>query len=267
MPPSLADWVHLADQLDAVPRVAREVIAVAADPRRDLADVEAAIAADPGVSLRVLRALDDPAFGLPRPARDLRDAIGLLGLRDAVAAVVVVAAMACAGGDAPSRRLWHHSLRVALVARLVAEITGVAAPAQAFLAGGLHDLGVRVLRAPDPAAYDAVVDASRSGSDRVEAERRRFGAHHALVGAACLARWRFDRAVIGAVGAHHDPFDPAASGLSAAVRLADALDRETAASGDAEGAIDAVLRTPEAVRLGVRLPALREVRRRLARAG
>jgi HD-like signal output (HDOD) protein len=98
-----------------------------------------------------------------------------------------------------------------------------------LIGGLLHDVGKLVLAANCPEDYKEVLAiAKNEGLPCHEAERRRFGATHADVGAYLLWLWGLPDALCKAVVFHHRPAEcsPNAFTAAAAIHVADALDHE-----------------------------------------
>jgi len=90
-------------------------------------------------------------------------------------------------------RFWHHSLRCALLARQLAEETGLADAEEAYLAGLLHDIGKLT-----PAT-------ASGGNSKKEALNAGKCPAHATAGAGMLAHWGFSPLLADAVRYHHAP--------------------------------------------------------------
>jgi HD-like signal output (HDOD) protein len=190
---------------------------------------------DPALSIKVLQLVNSALFGLRRQVGDVGQAAALLGL-DSLATVVLGAGILQFASNLDRRYievLWRDSLRVAELARKIADTGGLARSdiEDAQLAGIIHDVGEMVLFSNWPQQF-VQIDLDQ----RDEEERSRFGATHGDIGGFLCAVWELPPLVIEAVTHHHHPSQSAyAKVLSpvTAVHVARAL---VDAGGDMEKA-------------------------------
>lgn len=104
------------------------------------------------------------------------------------------------------RGLWNHSLDVAQTAQTLARRSSSQVdPAQAFLAGLLHDIG-RLAFSNMPAAFiERFHRLTGGGCPPVEVEMCLAGRCHGEVGSKILAQWKLPAATVHAVRWHHLP--------------------------------------------------------------
>ena len=123
----------------------REIISLVDDPRTSVAKLASAIYRNPTLMQRVLRQANSPMYGLPQRVTDPKFAEVLVGfdaLREIVIRSVVYGAFRrMVNSLVKFEEFWIHSVGCALGARMIAEETGKCDPADAFLAGLLHDIG------------------------------------------------------------------------------------------------------------------------------
>src|SRR5207237_4086650 len=100
------------------------------------------------------------------------------------------------------RRFKEHSLRCAVAARLLAEQTGVIAPADAYALGLLHDIGELLLCSLFPEEMENLLWLDEEA--RLEREVAAFGVDHAQVGQWALEATGLPRALGALVQTHHD---------------------------------------------------------------
>lgn len=197
------------------------------------------VAADPAVAARLLRLVNSPYFGVPRRVSSVAEAVGMLGA-DALRSLVLASTVMERYRGVPAellsvRDFWHQSLRVAVVASLLAAAAPAAAERQELLVAGLlHDIGAMVLCLTVPEAVREVLLAAPEAARDGSLERRVLGSPRPLVGEALLEHWRLPPRIVAAVGYHPVPAEaprdaPAAALLGLAVRFA----RDAAGVGDA----------------------------------
>lgn len=239
-PRDLAAWVRAARRIVPVPAVLARVLAALDDEQRDVGDIAAIIATDPGLVAVVLRVANSAALAPPRPIDRVLDALILLG-RDGVRRAVIGGVLSDALAQRqidflPLDAYWRMSLYTAVLAQLIAEHrqtadrdgeppdrpsprprglrppTSRSASEAAFVAGLLHDLGRLIFYSVDaPAAHALALDhiamttdAQRAGADRERAEAR-LGVAPAAIGGAVAQAWRLPAPIVAAIGHHPWP--------------------------------------------------------------
>ncbi len=100
---------------------------------------------------------------------------------------------------------WWHSLRCAVLARLIAKEVEYNNPDEAFLAGLLHDIGKLILWVNYPKEYTNLLEEHKDRPDLLLAGEIRLGVTHCEVGAWLLHRWNLQSFLADAVLYHHEP--------------------------------------------------------------
>jgi len=220
------EYLQVADRLSTAPRILPRLLDVLADPASDMSQVVELISFDPGLTSKVLRASNSAFVGLPEPARDVSEAVNLLGVNF----IYQLAATACGASTFQSRSdnktntLWPQAVTTALAAQLLAEDLKLE-QGLLFTAALLHDIGKAVLAEQWKSDYWRVVEQSRSEpSLLLELEKSAFAVNHAELGGRLLAHWKFPPAIAASVWHHHEPLPgmPFAQ-QTACVALADAV--------------------------------------------
>jgi len=188
----------------------RAVMRAAAAPDARLDDLRQAIQADPALAAQVVRRANSPYYRLSYQAADLRQAAALLGFHELrnVALLVFLSRILDSQqhhGTFQRRRLWHHSLAVAAAGHLLARTCSCGAPADAFAAGLLHDIGYAFLDVYRHRDFGRVLATLESGRPTVDTEREVFGFDHAELGAVLADRWSLPITVADAIRHHHAP--------------------------------------------------------------
>ncbi|WP_459942397.1 MULTISPECIES: HDOD domain-containing protein [Deferrisoma] len=208
----LADRVaRLIDDLPRLPAVAQQALALLADPATEPEHLEAVLARDPSLSLRVLRLANSAYYRRSREVRTLSAAIVFLGFRTLHTLVLTSAVQrVLAGAGRLAEPLWLHSYGAGIACREWARRTRGGDPEEAFLAGLFHDVGKGVIALRFPRVYDEPAG--------VEGEAKALGFDHGELGRVLLERWELPGALAEAVGSHHAD-EP--DGLGAVARLGD----------------------------------------------
>ena len=174
------------------------------DSRARLADVVEAASMDPATAGLVIKLANSALFGSRTRVSTLSQAIGRLGF--ATSQKVITSAAMQRVFDSPRLRdVWQHSLQVADLAEQLACRTGIIDPAEAYLAGLLHDVGQVALlsmRLYDSARVQGLVS---DGCPTVYAENLLLRTDHAVLGARIAEGWRLPETMVSAIRLHHRP--------------------------------------------------------------
>lgn len=205
--PTAEEYLPLAERLSPAPRVLPRLLNVLADPDSDVTQVTELISFDPGLTAKVLRASNSAFVGLPAPARDIGEAVNLLGVH----CVYQLAAASCgastfqSGKHATSGLLWKHSVTTALAAQFLAEDLALE-QGPLFTAALLHEIGKILFAEQWKDGYWTLVEQTRSSpSELVPLEERTFQLNHAELGGRLLAYWKFPPQIAASVWNYHAP--------------------------------------------------------------
>jgi putative nucleotidyltransferase with HDIG domain len=186
------------------PQAAVRMLSVMRDPLAGVAQVVEAASLDPATAGLVIQLANSALFGSRTQVSTLAQAIRRLGLVNAQR----VATSACLRPLFTSPKLeglWPHSLEVADLSQQLACASGMIEPAEAYLAGLLHDVGrMALLLAPlyDSARLHGLVS---GGCPPVYAEELLLRKDHAEFGAQIAGQWRLPVAMVSAIRQHHRP--------------------------------------------------------------
>ncbi len=198
--------------LPTFPAVHVRVLKMLRDPDTDMKLIAAQVAADPGLSVKVLRMVNSAAFGLRRPAQDVRHALTLMGRSPTEGLVLGLAVRstspkAAVAGYEPSR-FWRAAARRAATAKAIADALDPRVGMVSFTAGMLQDMALPLL-AERKQDYGGLLQAWHGGEGELEAmEQDRFGWTHAEVAHWLAADWDFPELLGAAIGGHHEEAAP-----------------------------------------------------------
>ena len=177
-----------------------------ARPEPDLRRVARLVASDVALTAAMLRTVNSPAYGLPRPCETVDQAITMLGLKQVSVLVTGLMVRKVLRTDGPQlTRFWDvSSKRSFAMRRLARGLRGVDVDiAQSF--GLFCDVGIPLLmqRFPD---YGRTLKACNDEPERsfTEVEQAHHQTDHALIGGIMARSWGISKTVCLAIRLHHD---------------------------------------------------------------
>jgi putative nucleotidyltransferase with HDIG domain len=238
---SRADVSRVVDRLPVFPRAAREVVRKIANPEVGPREMEDIASLDPVLAGRLIQTANSAFYSPQQPIGTICQAVSFIGT-EAARRVLLAAAIRGNFASPQAHRIWNHSLDVAQIAETIAGDMPLGIdPAQAFLAGLIHDIG-RLSFAIMPVAFqERFHRLTDGGCPVVEVETCLSGRSHAEVGAETLAQWNFPPEIVEAVRFHHRP-ERSALPLTALLYLSELL-------ADSEEDLPSWVRTNTALRL------------------
>ena len=197
--------------LPSLPAVVLEVVRLCRSDESDLRKVADALASDPALTARVLRAANSASLAARGKVATLTRAVPLLGSKMVTAIALSFALVrgrrrddGASGFDRAG--FWRRAVFAALAGRTLAEGAAPSVdPEEAFIASLLQDLGMLALAEVFSADYGALC--LRAGGDHealVALERDDWGADHSDVSALLARSWHFPVLLQRAVGASHE---------------------------------------------------------------
>jgi len=188
---------------------AREIVRLTSQPTGSLEELQRLIQADPAVAAFILRRVNSPYYRLDQSVHDVPAAARLLGLREFrnLAITVYVARMFEVSSDAAAFRiagLWAHSVAVAAASHLVSRVCGCGVPADAFIAGLLHDTGFLLIHRHMRRRFFRWLERMQDATYLPALERAAYAFNHAQLGGFVTRQWGFPDTIVDAVEFHHD---------------------------------------------------------------
>lgn len=206
--PGIDAVLECAKQLPTLPQIVTKVLSTLKDENSATDQLVAHLNTDAAIVARLLAAANSSAFGFGQRVDSTRQAILVLGLervRTIILATAILDRFSVEAAGFDVRRLWLHSLGVAVCAEVVADALGIGSEG-AFTAGLLHDVGQLLLVIAAPEAYARVLyRIENQDACVIDAERAVFGFDHALVGSELARRWRLPLDIADAIEGHHEP--------------------------------------------------------------
>ena len=246
---SRADVNRVIDRLPVLPRAARNALRTVSKPEVTLRELERVVSMDPVLSGLLIQTANSALYAPVRRVANIPHAIAYIGF-EATRKVVLAGALRPAFASRRQHQVWNHSLEVAQAAERLAHTSRFSLdPAEAFLAGLLHDIG-RLAFSIMPAAFLERFDRLTSrGCLPREVEMCLAGLCHAEAGAATLRQWKFPDHLIDAARWHHCP-ERCSAPLGSLIYLAEFL------TGSEEDLPSSLRLKAAAVQAGVNLATL-----------
>ena len=224
--------------LPSLPSVYQQVVKELNSAEGSAEAVAETLSKDLGITARLLQTVNSAFYGQSRRITHVGEAVLILGT-EAVRSIVLCS-QACSQFDRDKPlpfsidRLWTHSMAVGERARRIAllQTHQPEMADEAFTAGLMHDIGILVLAANLPDAYQELWQSLPQRSTPLwQLEKEVLGASHAEIGAYLLARWGMPITLIEAVAYHHEPARGIQDGFTVltAVHGADAIVSEETA--------------------------------------
>lgn len=216
---------EIAARLPVFPKVVSELLDCLREEAPSLDSLVLIARNDPAISatilssanrLRRIRALSDLS--------DLFAAASVIGFDKIRQIIITVGLNRFIGQGSGQPFFFEHSLAVAIVAQELACMTQVS-PAEAYVAGILHDVGQLVFWAEDAVLYDEIRHQVILAEDLLTREREVFGLDHSDVGVLLASFWNLPKNIMWAIGGHHDSNTTWNNGLQAVINLAESLSR------------------------------------------
>jgi len=249
---SRADVHRVIDRLPVFPRAARNAIRLASNPEVSINDLEKVASCDAVLSGLLIRTANSALYSLKSPVSTVRRAIAYVGV-DMARKIVLAEALRSNFASSRQHSIWNHSLDVAQVMEMLAFASRTEMePAEAFLAGLVHDVG-RLAFSIMPITFLERFDRLTSrGCPPMEVEVCLAGLCHGEAGSETLRQWKFPEPLIEAVQFQHRP-ERSESVLASMLYLAEFV------SGSEEDLPSSVRLETACRRVGIDRDALSEV--------
>ncbi|MEM8489878.1 MAG: HDOD domain-containing protein [Pseudomonadota bacterium] len=197
--------------LPPLPRTSQALLQMLSDPDLDMLTLAETIEQTPSLAARILGVANSAFFAHAAAVRDVPDAIirvlGLHLVRDLSISFALSQPFEindCAHFD--PKRYWIAAMESAVLAQLIASRTAALEgpkPAEAYLSGLLHNLGLLALIHIAPQAMNQVFARIQSEPDLnlIQEERLAVGLDHSAAGAALASAWQLPPLLAVAMGA------------------------------------------------------------------
>ncbi len=211
MAASLDEIVKNINDLVSLPGVFVRVNEMVNNSQCSMTKVAEVISQDPGLTMRVLRMANSPAYGISKEIDSVAKAVTVIGterVRDIALATSAVETFDGIPNDLLSMDdFWMHCIYCAIIAKYLGSKTKVKNPDGLFVAGLLHDIGQLVLFKELPElsrkSLEYILDDTED-TELYTVEQEFIGFDHTMVGSALAENWHLTPMLIEVIGAHHE---------------------------------------------------------------
>ena len=259
---TIENQLRLCPTLPTISSVALRIIEIGRDPDIDLREVARLLSNDPALATKTLRVANSPLYMRGRQARNLHQAVNVLGLNATVSVALSFSLGTCLRDIRESGidldRYWRRALLSALAARLLGNAHGIFVKEELFLAGLLQDLGMLALDSAMPKEYGVLKPFVTDHEAFPARERAAIDVDHCEAGEWLMKEWGLPEYLTLATRGSHDLRDVDApedlhtfigcvtvSGRIAEIYLAD--DRQKATADAVRAARDFLGMSPEQI--------------------
>src|SRR5438552_1851490 len=206
---SIRERITDSANLPTLPAAAMYILKLADDDKTDLGELAATIEKDPALSVKVLRAVNSPFYGLPQKVSTVSQAVVLLGLHAVKALVLGFTLLSSvrqkSKGGFDHLVFWRRSMYAAAASRIIASKTVMARQEDCFVAALLMDIGTLLLAQLLGSQYDELCERAGCHADLMVHETHELGIHHTEVAEVLADHWKLPDVLAVPMGQHHGP--------------------------------------------------------------
>ncbi|HEX3757400.1 MAG TPA: HDOD domain-containing protein [Kofleriaceae bacterium] len=226
--------------LPAMPTVPQRCLDILRDPDFNVRKLVKELEAEPVLALLVVRAANTASYGRGGGSQALDQAVVRIGARQLKTLITEYAVNELFESSnrqlkEANRKVWEHSVVVALLARDIAALVGNIEPDTCYLAGLLHDIGKPVLGAM-MLEVDRKLGRATPGWIDGSGWNQVIENSHRKIGVAVATEWKLPDAITSAIRDCSDYDGADRTSVGNVVRLANALAKR---EGYTTGPIDA----------------------------
>ena len=205
------ELIVFVEKMPAFPKSVQRIVQLTSAADTSAKEIVQVIQSDPVMTIKILKVINSPFYGMPQKISSIQRAVVNLGLNTIKNQALSVAAMGVlnpknrAGFNINSFLL--HSLTTATICRMLAEKLEIPQVecSDFFVAGLLHDFGKIVFAEFYPDNFKQALEKSKQDNIALNKTELEFiGLNHAQAGKLLAKRWELDEALFNAIDHHHD---------------------------------------------------------------
>lgn len=198
----------VATKLPMMPGSAGRITSLLNDVNASSRQLTDAITYDPILTARILRLANSPIYSLQKNVSTLRHAVEIVGMK-AIYEILIIGMAADSFAkeirqSEKGRKIWEHSLAVALLSRELGQVLRLRGTEEAFICGLLHDIGKILLLKNDFQTYSDILE-ENDEMQMLHSEMTNFGYNHTQIGSLVASRWGLPDGVCHTILNHHNP--------------------------------------------------------------
>ena len=177
---ALADQLSNLKHIPTLPHILLQLIKTCNEENGSLKDISKVIEKDPALTARVLRLVNSAYYANKHRIFNVDGAVGFLGT-NAIKNIAICSSVHEVFQTVNSKtgfnlkQFWWHSLRCAVLAKLIAKNRNFHNPDEAFLSGMLHDIGKIILWMNFPQPYAELLDKHKGRPELILSGETQFG--------------------------------------------------------------------------------------------
>ncbi|MBF0200616.1 MAG: HDOD domain-containing protein [Desulfamplus sp.] len=206
--------ISLLNQVESIftmPSIALQVYQVASNPNSEIEDIVNNIVLDPSLTIKILKIVNSPFYGLSEKISSIKEAVVMLG-RDEIINMAFGLSLSRSFLDADLKGvmdpeiIWQHSMETALIAKYICRDMPQFKNLGIFTAGLLHDLGKAYLVENFSELYITIISQGNEHGLLTSAlEQEVLGIDHGGIGKLIGDNWNLPDSLVHAVAFHHQP--------------------------------------------------------------
>jgi len=205
---SLSDKLTKLKHIPTLPHILLQLIKACNADSGSLKEISRIVEKDTALTSQLLRLVNSAYYSKNNKISSVDGAVTFMGT-NAIKNIAICSSVHEVFHKVKSRagfnlkHFWWHSLKCAILAKLIAQKLKFHDPDEAFLFGMLHDLGKIILWINFPVQYADLLEKRKDQPDLILAGETQLGANHAEIGAWLLKEWNFQHDIADAVLCHH----------------------------------------------------------------
>jgi len=208
---SKLDQITTLKNLPTLPHILLKLMEACNKERGSLKEVSSIAEKDPSISVQILKLTNSGYYGPSNKVENIEKAVTLVGTNAVRNIAICGSAYEAFNKDKNDKffnlkLFWWHSLKCAVLARLISKKIRYNQSDEAYLAGLMHDIGKLVLWINFPEPYESLLEMYSEHEDALLGAEKNLVANHYEIGAWLLRRWCFKPFMSDSVFYHHEPY-------------------------------------------------------------
>ncbi|MBC8106401.1 MAG: HDOD domain-containing protein [Anaerolineae bacterium] len=208
---NLRERIRTCDSLPTLPAAALRVLQLTVGDKGEPQELAQLIVQDPGLSGRVLRAVNSPFYGMSNKVSSVQQAVALLGVHSVKTLVLGFTLVSTLqnqrAGSFDYFAYWRRSMYAATAARVIAAQVTHYLQEDCFISALLMDIGALLLNQLMEERYGFIYDRAKTHQELIVIESHELGLTHAEAGALLAEHWKLPPRLSTPIAAHHNPHD------------------------------------------------------------